>query len=114
MATALHYQVAVITLLVVQAKVITAAPPATAAAVAVALLFGVAAAVAVAQVALLLKMLAVIASTVVMVVHPTPAPLHPYQAAVVALPIKQQLPVVLAALAFVSSTSGDDYGLRNR
>jgi hypothetical protein len=49
-----------------------------------------------------------------MVVHPTPPPLHPYQAVVVARPIKQQLPVVLAVLAFVSSTSGDDYGLRNR
>jgi len=49
-----------------------------------------------------------------MAVHPTPAPLHPYQAVVAARPIKQQLLAVLAVLAFVSFTSGDDYGLRNR
>jgi hypothetical protein len=78
------------------------------------LLFGVAAVAVVAQMAPPLKMLAVIASTVVMAVHPTPAPLHPYQAVVVARPIKQQLLAVLAVLAFVSFTSGDDYGLRNR
>jgi len=62
MATALHYQVAVIPLfLVIQAKVITAAAPATPAMVAVALLFGVAAVAVVAQVAPPLNMLAAIA-----------------------------------------------------
>jgi hypothetical protein len=113
MATALHYQVAVFPLLRGQAKVITAAQPVVMAA-AVPLLFGVAVVAVVAQMAPPLKMLAVIASTVVMAVHPTPAPLHPYQAVVVARPIKQQLLAVLAVLAFVSFTSGDYYGLRNR
>jgi hypothetical protein len=115
MATALHYQAPVIPLvLVIQAEVITAAPLATPAMVAAALPFGVVAVAAVAQMAPPLNMLAVTASTVVMAVHPTPAPLHPYRAAAAVLPIKQQLLAVLAVLAFASFTSGDSHGLRNR
>jgi hypothetical protein len=106
--------VALIPILRGQVKVITAAAPATPAVVAVPLLFGVAAVAAAAQMVPPLNMLAVTASTVVMAVHPTPAPLHPYRAAAAVLPIKQQLLAVLAVLAFASFTSGDSHGLRNR
>jgi cytochrome bd-type quinol oxidase subunit 2 len=110
LVTALHYQVPRIFLLADQAKAITAAQPAV---LMPALLhFGVV--VVVAAPAMQLNALAVIASTVVMAL--LPIPVLPAQCrVVVAVDRKQpQLPVVLAVLAFVSSTSGDDYGLRNR
>jgi hypothetical protein len=110
LATALYCQVPHIILLADQAKVITAAQPAVL--LPVPLLFG-AVAVAVAP-TMQLNALAAIASTVVMAVHLTPAPLHPYRVVAVADREQQQLLAVLAVLAFASFTSGDSYGLRNR
>jgi hypothetical protein len=101
------------TLFSAQAKAITVGPAVLPVVAAAALLSGVVVVVVV-PLQPLPNALAAIVSTVVMAVHLTPAPLHPYRAAAAVLPVKQQLLAVLAVLAFASFTSGDSYGLRNR
>jgi hypothetical protein len=114
LATALYCQVPLsVFLLATAAAAITVGPAVLAVLAAAALLSG-AVAVAVVLLQPLPNALAAIASTVVMAVRLTPAPLHPYRVVVVVLPVKQQLLAVLAVLAFASFTSGDSYGLRNR